>query len=164
MTRREVDQKTLDQITEMSRQLAALTGEVAALSNVKSRTADRNKLLDEIEAMKREKATLIEEHDRRERDTKHEVGLLRKQWEQDKEHQERQIELKQQEAVLKVREENLTAERKRFEEQMEFARDQMKAEVDRLVAANQSLLNALPNVAVRLTDRAAPEITTGRRT
>ena len=133
----EQDQKV---IRDLSETIAKLTGEVAALTTLKDRTADLNRVTEQVEQAKLDLKRVKEEHaievarikeanEREKREVTHDVGLLRKQLAQDEANQARAGELAQQAAVLKVREENLGAERAAFAEQMQFQRQQMMNEM-----------------------------------
>lgn len=94
------------------------------------------KLRQEVETLKIEKARREEEFDRREREVEHKVGLERKR-------QEFEVDAAKREAVVSVREENLKADRKRFEEAMKAQserlddmKDLLKEMMKRLPSAN----------------------------
>lgn len=80
------------------------------------------KLREEIETLKISKGRLEEENAKTLREVEHKVGLERKR-------QEFELESAKKEATLKVREENLAADQKRFKEQMEFHEKRFSEEV-----------------------------------
>jgi len=131
----------------LANELAGLKAEVRALRTERDRTADVNALEDKIEALKREKARLTEENDRKIRETEHKTGLLRKQQEHDTEHARRM-------ANLEVREQNLDADRERFAAEMTFQREHMQREVDRFDGIAKALMERLPTIEVDLSGQA----------
>jgi predicted nuclease with TOPRIM domain len=104
----------------------------------------------EVEKMEIEKARKQEEFDRREREVEHKVGLERKRSEMEHKHAV-------QEATLKIREENLAADRKRFEEQMAFHEKRFTEEVGYLKDMIGTLAERLPTLAM------THEVTSKRR-
>lgn len=130
-------------------ELAGLRADVKALKTERDETASANKLRDQIAELKREKAQLTEENDRKIRETEHKVGLLKTKQDHDVAHARRT-------AVLEVRESNLEADRHRFEAEMKFQRDhfdQRAAEQDKILKA---ILERLPAIDVSLTGGATP--------
>lgn len=81
-----------------------------------------------------------EEFAREKREVEHMVGLQR-------EKSEFETESAKREATLSVREENLKADRTRFEEQMKFQNDRFTQEVGYLKEMLGRVLEAIPNVA-----------------
>lgn len=137
----EVTQKLIDEIKHLSKQVAQLEGK---LDDAK----DRSKLANDVVGLKKQLVKLEierdkkqEEHDRREREVRHEVGLLRKQTEAEQK-------LATEQAKLEVREENLQADRDRFEEQMKFTTARFEKEVEYLHNLAGQILERLPHVEV----------------
>jgi hypothetical protein len=85
------------------------------------------------------KGKLKEDHDREQRELRHMIGL-------EKKRQEFEVEKAKQETSLKVREENLSADKKRFEQQMKFHEDRFTEEVKYLKDLMGQVLERLPNV------------------
>jgi predicted nucleic acid-binding Zn-ribbon protein len=109
------------------------------------KSAEVRRLTNEIVGLQREKTQkeieldrVKEEHSREKRDIEHMVGLHKKRVEQE-------IELASRESTLSVREENIQAERKRFEDQMKFMEKRMGGELDRLNGLTSDILERLPN-------------------
>jgi hypothetical protein len=127
----------------LARELAELKGEVHALRSEKDRTADVNRLNAEVERIKLEKGRLIEEHDRKVRETEHKVGLLKLKQEQELANAKRQTE-------LEVREQNLAADKKRFESEMTFQRTHLQEEISRIDGILTKVLDRLPDVNASL--------------
>lgn len=136
-----VAQELLERIESLSKQVAELKGEKQAIETARKLTAERTELRTEIETLKIEKARIEEEHARKIREVEHATGLHRRQseWERTKAVEE---------AKIKVREENLDAERKRFTEQIDFHKKQIANEVDRLEKLMAGLMDRLPKVTV----------------
>lgn len=91
----------------------------------------------QIETLEIEKARSEEDFERREREIEHKIGLERKR-------QEFEIEAAKREAVVTLREENLAADRKRFEDQMEFQGQRFTKEVGYLKEIIGQLAERLP--------------------
>lgn len=99
------------------------------------------KLRKEVETLETEKARRTEEFATREREIEHKVGLERKR-------QEFELGAAKREATLAVREENLAADRKRFEDQMSFHEKRFTEEVTYLKEMMGQVMERLPNVNV----------------
>ena len=119
---------------------------VAALSGATDKVKEALKLGGQVHALKEELTTLRidkskkeEEFAREKREVEHMVGLERKR-------QEFEMEAAKRGAVLDVREENLKAERKRFEEAMSFHDKRFTEEVGYLKEMIGRVLEAIPNV------------------
>lgn len=95
----------------------------------------------EVETLETEKARRTEEFATREREIEHKVGLERKR-------QEFELGAAKREATLAVREENLAADRKRFEDQMSFHEKRFTEEVTYLKEMMGQVMERLPNVNV----------------
>lgn len=92
---------------------------------------------EELETLKIEKARREEEYARKEREIEHKVGLER-------ERQKVELENAKRDATLTVREENLKADRKRFEEQMKFQEERFTKEVGYLKDMLADIVKRLP--------------------
>lgn len=97
----------------------------------------------EIETLKIEHSRKQEERAREERELRHMIGL-------EKKRQEFEVESAKKETALKVREENLTADRKRFDEQMAFNTARFEKMEVYLKEMMSEILGRLPNVNVEL--------------
>lgn len=129
-------------------ELAGLRADVNALRTEREDRSQLNKLRDDVERLKREKATLVEDNDRKIRETEHKTGLLRTKQEQDISHAKRSTE-------LEVREANLKADKDRFSQEMEFQRKRLEGEVDRIDGILKAILERLPSITVELGGDAA---------
>jgi hypothetical protein len=113
-----------------------------------SAVTNLSKLERDINTLKKEKNDLLiesgrrdEEFKRREREIEHKVGLERKRQEFERDQAKR-------EAVVEVREKNLDADRKRFEEQMQFHQNRFEQEVKYLHEMMDSVLKRLPDASI----------------
>lgn len=84
---------------------------------------------------------LTEDHEREKREVTHMVGL-------EKKRQSFEIDQAKRETKVTVREENLVADRARFEEQMAFTTDRFEAEVKYLKNLMGQVLERLPTITV----------------
>lgn len=99
------------------------------------------RLREELETLRIEKARKDEEHAKREREVEHKVGLERKR-------QEFEMEQAKREATVSVREENLKADRTRFEEQLKFHETRFTAEVGYLKDMITEVMKRLPSAEI----------------
>lgn len=113
-------------------------GELAGIKSVVDLSARVKTLREEVEKLERDKAVQEDEIERREREIEHKIGLERKR-------QEFELESGKRDAVLKVREENLKADRDRFAEQMKFHNDRFTAEVGYLKEMLSEIVQRLPS-------------------
>lgn len=104
-------------------------------------------LREELETLRIEKGRKEEEFAKKEREIEHKVGLERKR-------QEFEIEQAKRETAVQVREENLSADRKRFEEQLEFHQQRFETEVKYLHEMAEKLMERLPSAEIKIARRA----------
>ena len=132
------------------------------MTMLRNRNTDRDRLADElagikaeikalraerdIERLKLEKARLVEDNDRKIRETEHKVGLL-------KTTQDHDVANARRETKLQVREENLAADKERFKAEMDFQREHFQREVDRIEDILGKVLERLPNIDASLNGR-----------
>lgn len=90
-----------------------------------------------------EKSQKEEEFARREREIEHKVGLERAR-------QEQELKAAKREAIIEVREQNLSTERKQFEAQMKFQTDRFAEEQKYLKDLMGQLLQRLPDITANL--------------
>lgn len=133
-----------EKIEELTKTVAKLRGEKDALSEHQKLVRERDALREELEVLKIEKDRRDEEFARERREIEHATGLHRKQseWERTKAVDE---------AKITVREENLSAERTRFSEQIEFHKEQIRSEVNRMEKLISGLMDRLPTITVEKT-------------
>lgn len=115
---------------------------VDKIKNYLDLSAEVSRLEDDLGRLKIEKSQIEEKYARREREIEHKLGLERQR-------QEQELKLKEREVTVKVREENLTADKKRFEEQMKFMTDRMVTENNQLQGMIKPLLEALPKMTIK---------------
>jgi hypothetical protein len=140
-----------DSIIALKTEIAELRGERKARQKELGLTDDVIRLKTDIEDLRISKSRLTEEHEREKRELTHMVGL-------EKKRQEVELTQGKQAATLAVREENLTADRKRFEEQMAFTSKRFESEVGYLKELMVQVLERLPTVTVdkKVSDRPTP--------
>jgi hypothetical protein len=131
----------LAEIRGLKKEVAGLRGERDAAKEKLALTEEVGQLRTVITNLEITKSKLEEENERDKRETEHFVGLERKRSEFEKESAQR-------EAVLAVREENLQADRDRFEEQMKFTTARFEQETDWLRKHMNEILTRLPSVSV----------------
>lgn len=118
--------------------LERVEGELKGIKNVTDLSDRVKSLREQCEKMEIEKGRKEEEGQRREREIEHKIGLERKR-------QEFELTSGKRDAVLQVREENLTADRKRFEEQMKFQEERFTKEVGYLKEMLAEIVKRLPS-------------------
>jgi hypothetical protein len=137
-----------DRLDRLAEELAGLRAEVKALRKERDSTAELLTLREDVERLKLEKARLVEDNDRKIRETEHKTGLLKIKQDHDVEHARRM-------AQVEVREQNLDADRKRFQAEMDFQRKHMQREVDRFDGIAKALMERLPTIEVNLDGKAS---------
>lgn len=137
-----ISDEILAAITEVATRLARVEGELAGRKEELALTKDLVLLKKQISDLEVSKSKKEEEFSRKERETLHMVGL-------EKKRQEFEIDQAKRETTVTVREENLSADRQRFTEQMEFHKDQIAGEIDRFEGLLKALLERLPSVEVK---------------
>lgn len=118
---------------------------------------DVPELTAEVIALKRtiadlgiEKSKIIEDFEKRERELRHMVGLEKQRQEQEREQAKTALAQASTAAKLEVREENLAADKKRFEEQLLFNTERFSTMEKYLKDMMSDILKRLPNVNVKL--------------
>jgi hypothetical protein len=140
-----LDPELLKWLEELQTSVAKLSGKETALAELTTAREAVEKLRKEVTNLKIEKSHLDESNARERRETEHMVGLERKR-------QEFEIDQSKREAVVAVREENLEADRKRFEEQMKFIMTRFETEVASQKELMGDILKRLPTVTWRAMD------------
>ncbi len=125
-------------------ELAGLKAEIKALRTERGKTQELTRLDRAVETLKLEKGRLVENNDRKIRETEHKVGLL-------KTKQDHDVENARRETRLAVREENLAADKERFKAEMDFQREHLQREVTRIEDILGKILDRLPVIEVELT-------------
>lgn len=139
-------QELLDQIME-------LRADIKRLTKARDKELTATYLTDEINALKSQitdleinKSKIVEKHEREKREVEHMVGLQKQRadFEQKKAAQE---------AVFKVREENLVTEKRRFEEQMKFNNERFEKTEQYIKDIMSEVLKRLPDVTMDITQK-----------
>lgn len=131
---------------------------------------DATAMTAEVIGLKREvaeltiaKSQLEEEFSRKERELRHMIGLEKQRQEAERVQARIETEQATKDAMLSVREENLKAERQRFEEQLEFNTKRFESMEKYLKDMMGDILNRLPNVSMEIQRRERVEKTTRGR-
>ena len=133
-----------DERQHLADELSGLKAEIKALRTERDKTAQLTQLKRDVEDLKLEKARLVEDNDRKIRETEHKVGLL-------KIKQDHDVGNARRETKLEVREENLAADKQRFADEMTFQRKHLQGEVNRIESILSKILDRLPTIEVELT-------------
>jgi len=130
-----------NEFAEVKAEIAALRAEKRVVSQELALTEEVVRLKKQIVDLEIEKAKKVETHEREERELRHMIGL-------EKKRQEFEIDQAKRETTVAVREENLTADKNRFAEEMKFQRERFTAEVGYLKDLMGEILERLPTVTV----------------
>lgn len=125
----------------LTTEVIGLKREVSALRQEKKDLLKVTELREQIVTLEIEKSKRTEEHEREQRELRHMIGL-------EKKRQEFEIQQAKRETTVTVREENLKADRTRFEEQMAFNTERFEKEVGYLKDLMVEALQRLPTVTV----------------
>ncbi len=115
--------RKLEPVTALSEQVLTLKRQIAELEITKSKQK--------------------EDHEREERELRHMIGL-------EKKRQEVEIVQAKKETALTVREENLAAEKRRFEEHLKFNTERFESMEKYLKSMLDNILQRLPNVNMEI--------------
>ena len=139
------------QIEVLSARVAELKGEEDYLTKRRDLEKTEDRLREEINKLKVDKSVLVERNAKDQREVDHMIGLERKRQEFEHEQQMEAVDGARREAMLEVREENLTKDQKRFDEHMEFMEGRFESEVDYLKDMVGQVLDRLPSIEVDAT-------------
>lgn len=117
--------------------IGKVEGELAGIRSISDLTTRVKALRGEVETLEIAKGRKEEEFARKEREVEHKVGLERKR-------QEQELTLAKRESTVTVREENLKADRGRFEDQMKFQEERFTKEVGYLKEMLGEIVQRLP--------------------
>lgn len=148
----EPSEKILAELQTLSKRVAELKGERDATREELDLATDVVRLKRELTNLEIEKDRQHEAHEREKREVEHMVGLERKR-------SEFEVESSKRDVTLTIREENLKADRDRFEQQMDFMTKRFDGEVKYLKELMTEILGRLPSVEVNKT----VEISEGRQ-
>lgn len=138
----QIKQTVREILTKALSDTETLIGRLKTSFDVAKHIAD---LREQLETLKIEKARKEEDFARKEREIEHKVGLERKR-------QEFEIAQSKREATVTVREENLKADRERFDEQLKFHEKRFTEEVKYLKEMVGQVLERLPKIDVGVTE------------
>ena len=144
-------------ITALKGQIADLKAERAAASTERDAVKRIKNLQEQISRLEIDKGKIVEDNDRKLRETTHMVGLERKRQEFEAEQAKKGIEHARAQAILEVQRENLETERAAFVKEMKFREERFTQEVGYLKDLMTQILDRLPTVTV---DRQITEKTT----
>ncbi len=122
-------------------QFGTIRDEIGNIGDVLALKRKKGELEEQIETLKLEHANFKEDQARQVRETEHKIGLVKRQHEQE-------VEFAKREVALEVKEKTLDADRKRFEEQMKFEREQLEGQIGHLRDIIDPLLRALPSAEI----------------
>ena len=118
-------------------------GDIKTAAGKQARILELEKQISDLEIQKSRKQ---EEYDKQDRELRHMIGL-------EKKRQEFEIERAKSEATIKVQQEALKADQKRFEEQLKFNTDRF----EKFIADNQAIyaeiIKRLPNVNMEIKEK-----------
>ena len=130
-------------------EIAGLRGDIKALKREREGIREELDLADEVVSLKQkisdlksDESRIHEQHAREKREVQHQVGLQRKR-------QDFEMESIKRDTELTVREENLDAERERFNRDMGFQRDELKNQISYLKDLMEKVFERLPSVTLR---------------
>ena len=129
----------LDELAELKTAVTELKGERAATSKIRDMEREYAETKRQLTDLQIEFDKEKEKHAREKREVEHLVGLERKRSEFEREAAVT-------EARVAVREENLTAEQQRFEDQMKFITTRFEKEIEQSKELMMEILTRLPKV------------------
>ena len=136
------------QIRSLTESITALKDDIADLKKERKRTEKELELTGTVVDLKKQiseleikKSKMEESHAREERELRHMIGL-------EKKRQEFEIQQAKKETALDVREGNLSAEKKRFEDNLKFNSDRFERMETYLKELMEKVLDRLPTVTV----------------
>lgn len=146
-----IDKASQERLEMLATEIGKLSGHVAELQGKLTFAQEEAELRDKLMALQEEvsaleitKSEITEKHEREKREIEHMVGL-------EKSRQEQELELGRREAELDAREANLTAEKKRFEDNLEFNNERFEKMETYLTELAKALLDRLPDVTLKAT-------------
>lgn len=130
---------------EVARQMEARQRrDLSALRQLEEVSQRVTQLKEQLETLRIEKARKEEDHDRREREIQHKLGLHREQVEQESK-------FAKQEAELEVRKQNLAQEQENFQKQLQFQKNFLEQNAKDMKDVLRAVLRRLPELSADLT-------------
>jgi chromosome segregation ATPase len=139
-----VSEEILAEIQGLKREVASLKGEREAFTDLVELEEQRQQLLKQVTDMEITHGKAKEEWDRERREVEHMVGLQRKRG-------EFESEAAVTEAKLAVREENLSAAKERFKEQMDFVEARFDQQFEALNSLMEKVFERMPTTRQLIT-------------
>lgn len=133
----------MEELGELKTAVTELKGERAATSKIRDMEREYAETKRQLTDLQIEFDKEKEKHEREKREVEHLVGLERKRSEFERESAVT-------EARIAVREENLSAEQKRFEDQMKFITTRFEKEIDQSKELMVEILARLPKIETML--------------
>lgn len=145
---KEVEQQVEEDVVDELRDLRLAVDKILRLvegrKNVVALTDEVVKLKTEISDLEINKSKLTEAHEREKREVQHFVGL-------EKKRQEVELDQAKREATLKVREENLAADKQRFDDHVKFVEERMDRHIADIKDLLEQVMTRIPTVTVDMT-------------
>ena len=135
----EVVRETVESVVKTA--LSDVEGAMRSVKTMAQLNGQVVKLKENLETLKIEKDREDEKFARKEREIEHKIGLERKR-------QEFEISQAKREATVDIREENLSADRTRFEDQMKFQEQRFTEEVGYLKDMVSQVLKRVPDASI----------------
>lgn len=131
----------LDRLADLQTELVKVNAKLSARKDVLALTDDVIDLKKKIADLEIQESVLTEKHEREKREVQHFVGL-------EKNRQKMEIEHSKREATLTVREENLEADKERFEQHIAFVEKRMDTHLKDMKDLLTSVMDRIPTVNV----------------
>ena len=145
---KEVEEEVVDDLHELRSAVDKILKLVEGRKNVVALTDEVVALKTSIADLEINKSKLTESHEREKREVQHFVGL-------EKKRQEVEIDQATREATLKVREENLDADKARFDDHIKFVEEKQAKHLDDIKALLSQVMDRIPTVTVDVTKSAS---------
>lgn len=146
--KRKTDAEVEAERQELLGEIRSLKRALISEQRIVKEKEDQLRLVDEVRSLKEQitdleikKAKLVEDQERRLREVEHKVGLERTR-------QAQELELARREVKVTVQEENLAADKARFDEQIKFTTDRFTKETDYLRDIMGQIMERLPTVTI----------------
>lgn len=134
-------------LNRLSSEVAKIRDDLKSRKDVLALTNDIVELKERLADLKVQESVVKEKHARETREVQHFVGL-------EKKRQEVELDQATREAKLDVREENLKADKERFDSHVKFVEDRMNTHLGDMKDLLTSVMERIPTVTV---DKAAPK-------
>jgi hypothetical protein len=136
-------ERLAEEVAKMRGEVAGLRRERADLKSLDRLEEERITLRKQITDLEITQDRVKEQHAREKREVEHMVGLERNR-------QEVELQQAKRDTELRVREENLSADKDRFAAEITFQREHMQREVDRIERLMGEIVKRLPDISASL--------------